>query len=200
MSTDRHAPPPAEGLRARKHRETLARITDAGVSLFLEKGYQATTLDEIATAAGISRRTFFHYFKSKDDILLQLQSGMGKMIGEAVRRAPQDVRPLDAVRDAVLEICSAIPAHEMLALDRLMRSSDAVMARKQASYVEHENILFEALRERWPEREKESALRLVALLGVGAVRLSTERLHLENGERSLIDLLREAFDTLRAEI
>jgi len=196
MTTDR----PTEGLRARKRRETLARITDAGICLFLEKGYQATTLDEIAGAAGISRRTFFHYFKSKDDILLQLQSGMGEMIAEAVRQAPQGVRPLDAVREAVLQICSAIPADEMLALDRLMRSSDAVMARKQASYVEHENTLFEALRERWPEREKESALRLVALLGVGAVRLSTERLHLEDGARSLIDLLREAFETLRAEI
>ena len=196
MAIDR----PTEGLRARKHRETLARITDAGISLFLEKGYQATTLDEIAGAAGISRRSFFHYFKSKDDILLQLQSGMGDMIAEAVRQAPQGVRPLEAVRDAVLEICSAIPADEMLALDRLMRSSDAVMARKQASYVEHENTLFEALRERWPERQKESALRLVALVGVGAIRLSTERLHLENGARSLIDLLREAFETLRAEI
>ena len=200
MSTDRDTPPAAERLRARKHRETLARITDAGICLFLEKGYQATTLDEIAAAAGISRRTFFHYFKSKDDILLQLQSGMGEMIGKAVRLAPQGVRPLDAVRDAVLEICGAIPADEMLALDRLMRSSDTVMARKQASYVEHENTLFEALRERWPEREKESALRLVALLGVGAIRLSTERLHLANGELSLIDLLRDAFDTLRTEI
>lgn len=198
--TDRHAPQPSEGLRARKHRETLARITDAGICLFLEKGYQATTLDEIAAAACISRRTFFHYFKSKDEILLQLQSGMGEMIADAVRQARQGVRPLDAVRDAVLQICSTIPADEMLALDRLMRSSEAVMARKQASYVEHEKALFEALRERWSEPERESALRLVALLGVGAVRLSTERLHLEGGERSLVDLLQETFDALRAEI
>ena len=65
------------GTRERKRQETLRRITDAGVKLFSTKGYDETTLDEVAAAAGISRRTFFHYFKSKDDILLSLQRGMG---------------------------------------------------------------------------------------------------------------------------
>ncbi len=63
---------PRQGVRERKRRETLQRITDAGIRLFVEKGYEATTLDEIAAAAGISRRTFFYYFKSKDEILLSL--------------------------------------------------------------------------------------------------------------------------------
>ncbi|MGE6036642.1 TetR family transcriptional regulator, partial [Klebsiella pneumoniae] len=65
---------PPTGVRERKRRETLRRITDAGVRLFIEKGFDGTTVDEVAAAAGISRRTFFHYFDSKDDILLSLQS------------------------------------------------------------------------------------------------------------------------------
>ena len=191
---------PKDGLRERKRRETLRRITDAGIALFIAKGYEATTIDEIAVAAGISRRTFFYYFKSKDDILLSLQSGMGAMIADAVRRAPEAARPLDAIRDAVVAVCASVPTDDMIVLDRLMRSSEAVRARKQASYVEHEQTLFAALQERWPERRSEVALRLVAMLAIGTIRLSTEKFHSEGGQRPIEQVLREAFDALEGEI
>jgi len=189
---------PAEGLRARKRRETLQRITDAGMRLFIEHGYDRTTLDEIAAAAGISRRTFFYYFKSKDDILLSLQNGMGEMIAAAVRDGPKDRRPLHLVRDAVIKICAAIPAAHMIAIDRLMRASEAVQARKQASYVQHERTLFEALRSRWPEPQREIGLKLVAMMSIGAIRLSTDTFSQENGRRSFAAILRESFDALEA--
>lgn len=48
-----------DGLRARKRQETLERIAETGLRLFSQNGYEATTLDAIAEAAGISRRTFF---------------------------------------------------------------------------------------------------------------------------------------------
>jgi AcrR family transcriptional regulator len=77
------------GLRERKRQETLERITAAGLKLFAAQGYEATTLDAIAAEAGISRRTFFHYFKSKDDILISMQSGLGKQLAaELARRKP----------------------------------------------------------------------------------------------------------------
>jgi AcrR family transcriptional regulator len=191
---------PGQGLRERKRRETLQRITDAGICLFIEKGYEATTLDQIAAAAGISRRTFFYYFKSKDDILLSLQSGVGEMLVNALKDAPRDKRPLDAIRDAVVNVCASIPGEDMIVIDRLMRSSEAVQARKQASYVQQEEALFAALRERWPEPEREIGLRLVAMLATGAMRLSTDAFSREGGKRSLVELLHEAFDALEAEI
>lgn len=189
-----------EGLRERKRRETLQRITEAGMRLFIERGYEATTIDQIAVTAGISRRTFFYYFKSKDEILLSLQSGMGDMIVAALQDAPGDQRPLDAIRDAVLKVCAPIPADDMIAIDRLMRSSEAVRARKQASYVQHEATLFAALRQRWPEPERETGLRLVAMLAIGAMRLAFEALSREEGRRPIAELLNEAFDALQAEI
>jgi len=149
--TDDDGDQAVEGLRERKRRETLQRITDAGIRLFIKKGYEGTTLDEIAAAAGISRRTFFYYFKAKDGILLSLQSGMGDMIAAEVRDAPKNKRPLDAIRDAVVKVCALIPPDDMIAIDRVMRSSEAVQALKQASYVQHEKTLFAALRQRWPE-------------------------------------------------
>jgi len=191
---------PVEGLRSRKRRETAQRITDAGISLFFEKGYEAATLEDIAARAGISRRTFFYYFKSKDEILLSAQSGMGDMIVAALRRASPSQRPLDAIRDAIIEVCGPYPTAEMVKLDRLMRSSSVVQARKQASYIEHERTLFAALCEIWPEPERETGLRLVAMLAIGAMRLAFDALCEDGGQRSVVELLNEAFDAVRAEL
>jgi AcrR family transcriptional regulator len=188
------------GLRARKRQETLRRITDAGICLFIEKGIDATTLDEIAAMAGISRRTFFHYFKSKDDILISLQKGMGEMIAEQIRQADEGASPLEAVHASVIGVCAEVPTDDLVAIDRLMRSSPAVQARKQASYVEQEGLLFAALSARWPDPARRMALRLVAMLAIGAIRLATEAMSQEGERRSLIELLNAAFDALTCEL
>lgn len=187
---------PAVGRREQKRQETLRRITDAALRLFIDKGYEAATLDAIAAEAGISRRNFFNYFKSKDDILLSLQGSLGDEVAAEVRTAPPGKSPLRATRDALIRLCAPYPADEMIVIDRLMRSSEAVQARKQASYVQQELTLFNALRDRWPEPERETALRLVAMMSIGAVRLSLDTLSREGGKRSLVELLAEAFDAL----
>lgn len=61
------------GLRERKRRETRLRIEDCGTALILERGFDQVTLEEICDRAGVSRRTFFNYFDSKD----QVASGTG---------------------------------------------------------------------------------------------------------------------------
>ncbi len=192
--------PAGEGLRERKRRETLQRITEAGTRLFIAYGYEATTLDAIAAEAGISRRTFFYYFKSKDEILLAMQGGLGDMLAAALAQEPAAERPIRAVRDAMLRISGTYDPAEMLVLDRLMRSSETVMARKQASYVQHEATLFAALRDRWPQPERETALRLVAMMSIGALRVSLETFNREEGQRPIAVLLNEAFDALEAEV
>lgn len=198
MAHEKDGNMPSEGARARKRRETLQRITDAGINLFIKQGYEATTLDEIAAAAGISRRTFFYYFDSKDDILLSLQSSVGDMIIAAVRNTPSGGSPRSVVRQAILQICGSISPEDMIAIDKLMRSNKAVQARKQASYIQQENALFEALRERWPEPEKEMALRLLAMSAVGAMRLSADAFNRAAGAQTLVYFLNKTFDTLEA--
>lgn len=200
MTENRNPDAPREGLRERKRRETLQRITNAGICLFIEKGYEATTLDEIAAEAGISRRTFFYYFKSKDEILLSLQSGVGDMLVDALRDVPKGKRPLEAIRDAAVKVCALIPTDDMIAIDRLMRSSEAVQARKQASYIKQEKALFAVLRERYREPGRETGLRLVAMLAIGAMRLSSDAFSREGGKRPIEEVLHEAFDALEAEI
>lgn len=196
MSSFQHEAKAIVGLREQKKRETKKRITETGVGLFLKQGIDQTTLDEIAVAAGISRRTFFHYFKSKDEILLSLLSGMGEMLTEAVRKAPDHSAPMNAVRDAVLSVCNTIPAHEMIELDGLMHTSPSVLARKQAFYIELESEIFAALRQRCPEPHRSMELHIVAMVSVGTLRLAADIFNQEKGARPMVGILVEIFTRL----
>ena len=89
---------PAEGARARKRRETRQHIAETGLRLFLTNGYENTTLDSIAAEAGISRRTFFSYFKSKEDLLFIWQSEAWGAVWRDLLAVSPDEQPLDAVR------------------------------------------------------------------------------------------------------
>jgi AcrR family transcriptional regulator len=64
------------GLREQKKAETRAALVKAAQDLFHRKGYEATTIDEIAEAAVVSRRTFFRYFPTKEDLVFP-QQGVG---------------------------------------------------------------------------------------------------------------------------
>ncbi|MFN7055300.1 TetR/AcrR family transcriptional regulator [Hyphomonas sp.] len=190
---------PGGGLRERKRLETAARIREAGIRLFAQRGYDATTLDEIADEAGISRRTFFHYFKSKDDILLSLQASADNDFAPVMRQVPMDRRPLEAARDALCVLASRYKPDELRVVDKLMRASEAVQARKQTFYIEREKSMLAALRERWPEPEREPALKLVAMVSLATFRAALDRFHLEDGARPLEDVLREVFKELGQE-
>jgi len=76
------------GLRERKRQQTRERLTRAAMALFLERGFEATTLDDIAAAADISRRSFFHYFESKEDVVFAWQEESTAALIAAVAGRP----------------------------------------------------------------------------------------------------------------
>jgi AcrR family transcriptional regulator len=182
------------GLREQKRRETLRRIAEAGMRLFTANGFEATTLDAIAAEAGISRRTFFHYFKSKDDILLSMQRVYDDALAAAVVAQGPGIPPLVAAREALVDLLSTVPPDQLLVTDRLMRSSAAVQASKQASYAQTEKVLLDALSRQ--SAEPESVLRLVAMLAIGVSRIAVDAWSKEGGQRPVAEVLREGFEAL----
>ncbi len=191
----------AEGLRERKRRQTRRRIAEAGLRLFLAQGYDGTTLDAIASAAGIARRSFFSYFKSKDDIVLfWLEDSWALLDADLLKTSP-DIRPLDAVRAAMVAKVEHYTSEEMSSLDALMRSNPALQSRKQAFYVEREQALFETLCQVWRQPERRTALRMVAMVAIGASRLATQAWQQQAAPRKPIaQHLHEAFDGLAREV
>ena len=187
---------PREGLRERKRRETHSRIQEAARALFVARGYDGTTLEEIADAANLSRRTLFHYFSSKDDILMSMAGGMGDALVQGLEAQPPGNSPLATMMDAMKDIAAAQPHDELLIFDKVMRSSEAVIARKRANYILSEEVLFEAMRLRWPDPAVREELRLTANMVVSVVRLSLEQFNWEEGSRSLVDVMNDKFSLM----
>jgi AcrR family transcriptional regulator len=193
--------PKEDSLRERKRRETLKRIAEVGLRLFIARGYEATTLEMIAAEAGISRRTFFYYYKSKEEVLHAWQgTGFVAALRPALLEESSDQAPLAAVCHCLLRLVSRFETKESIIVDRMLQSSETLRTRKQASYVEMEQIVFDALCKLYPQQRRRPALRVIAMVTIGAVRLAMETWRQEQAKRPLADYLRKQFDTLQEEI
>ena len=196
-SSEIERPAEEEGWRERKKRETRERIAEAGLKLFVKNGYEGTTLDEIAAKAGIARRTFFYYFKSKEAILMAyLDGGFARSSVPLLLAQPTDQAPLTAVRNSFLQLMSWFETEEAIVVDTLLGSTEALRARMQANYLETEHLVFEALCELWPQPERRASLRIVAMVSIGAMRVAKEAWRQEEGRRPLAEYLRESFAAL----
>ncbi len=194
-------PAKKEGLRERKRRETLERIANTGLQMFVTDGYDATTLEAVAAEAGISARTFFYYFKTKEEILQHFQGGgFFEALRPALLAVPADREPLDAVRDCLLGLVSRYETPPSLAVDRLLRSTEALRKRKQLIFADMEAIVFEALSEVWPQPKRRAILRMIAMVSIGAMRLGMDAWRYDDGKRPLADYVRECFKQLRIAI
>ncbi|AVT81103.1 MULTISPECIES: TetR family transcriptional regulator [Rhodopseudomonas] len=189
-----------EGLRERKRRETLQRISDAALELFLNKGFDATTLDEIAEAAGISRRTFFYYFASKDDILTAYLGRRTDELRAAVLQSSSAGEPIDVVCTALLKLASKFGDRKTIATAGLVSGSEFLGTRAQSRYQTFEQGVADALFEIWPKKDRRDGLRLVAMVSIGALRLGVDRWLEHGGKRPLAKYIEDAFRNLKAEI
>ncbi|MET0703842.1 MAG: TetR family transcriptional regulator [Mycobacterium sp.] len=103
--------------RAVKKQETRQRISDEATALFLARGFEAVTLDEVAAAANVSRMTVFNYFPRKEDLMLDRQDDLKMVLFcDAVRTRPEGQSPVDALRALVSELRAQ--GHPMTRVDR----------------------------------------------------------------------------------
>jgi AcrR family transcriptional regulator len=91
-------------LRERKHEFVLREIERAAWDLFAEVGFDRTTVEEISRNAGVSRRTFFRYFRTKEELLSFSVEQFGERVAQRFAEAPKGLKPLAALEDAILSV------------------------------------------------------------------------------------------------
>ena len=96
------------GLRERKKQRTRDSLIRAAHELFIEQGYEATTVDEVVAAVDVSQRTFFRYFSSKEEVAFALQTLVSERYLEAVRRRPPGTSPVEVLRGTLDETWESI--------------------------------------------------------------------------------------------
>jgi AcrR family transcriptional regulator len=188
-------------LRERKRLETKERITEAARALFRERGFDATTIDQIAEAAAVSRRSFFHYFASKDDVVFAWQDELETALTDALVVLPSREPLLRVAERAVVAAAGHFNRDEAVALSRMVHGSPVLRARNQARYEGLERVLAARLSERLGGAPDRLRARLVAMVGIGALRVAADVWLDEGGEDQRPDeYVRLVFRTLWAEL
>jgi AcrR family transcriptional regulator len=101
------------GLRERKRRQTRQELISAAMRLFAQRGYEQTTVAEIASAAGVSTKTFFNYFASKDEVLFpHLSRWVGAAVALIEQRGPDD-QMADVLVAAIQHMLADAPIEEV---------------------------------------------------------------------------------------
>ncbi|MFD9392359.1 TetR family transcriptional regulator [Streptomyces sp. NPDC060000] len=138
-----------ETLRERKKQRTRDALLRAAVELFTTRGYERTTVDEIAAAVDVSQRTFFRYFDGKDEAALALVEMTVARFVETVRERPPHEAPMEALRQAVLDgwhsinevVESVVPVELYLRMYRVIESTPVLLAAHLRRSVEVEEVL-----------------------------------------------------------
>lgn len=163
---------PVEGRRERKRRETRERIIDVAMAMFCERGFDAVTVNEIAEAADVSKRSLFDYFPSKEELVNAWQDEFAVVLAEAVTARPASETFTQVVERAMIEALVSTTTVESLAIGTLIRNTPALHARNQLKFHELEAKLVEALQSRKGAKLLRS--RLLAMMVIGALRIGTD--------------------------
>jgi AcrR family transcriptional regulator len=158
------------GLRERKKARTRASLRAHALRLFGEQGYQATTVEQIAAAAEVSPSTFFRYFPTKEDLVLQ--DDMDTRMIEALERQPAGLGPITAVRAASREVFASYTAADLEEIQQTMAltlSVPEVRARALDEFARTIAVMSEALAKRSGRPADDLTVRTTAGAIIGVI-------------------------------
>jgi AcrR family transcriptional regulator len=161
---------PEAGLRERKKARTRASLREHALRLFREKGYQATTVEQIAAAAEVSPSTFFRYFPTKEDLVLQ--DDMDTRMIEELERQPPELSAVAAVSAAVRQAFASYTGADrdrIRETTRLTMTVPEIRARAIDEFARAIGAVGEALAKRSGRPADDLAVRTVAGAIIGVV-------------------------------
>jgi AcrR family transcriptional regulator len=173
------------------------RLAEAALALFSERGFEQTTVAEIAKRAGLTERTFFRHFADKREVLFAGGSELRDLMVDLVAAAPEATTPIAAVAEAVEAACARLQERQEFSRRRqsVIAANAELQERELIKLAGFASALADALRARGV---KELPARLAAEVGIAVFRTAFERWHEENGPRDLPQLVRESFAELNA--
>jgi AcrR family transcriptional regulator len=189
---------PAPGLRDRKKARTRDAIVEAAVTHFLQRGVDATTVEDIAATADVSPRTFFRYFASKDDVVF---AGFGEQIDRLLallRARPADEPVFTSLRTAARLLITEVEmgSEEPLALLALIHGHPGLHAAYLANLDSVEAQVAAWAADRLGLEPGDVRPRLLAAAALAARRVATDRWLESAGAEDLADLLDDALAQL----
>ncbi|NJC72837.1 TetR family transcriptional regulator [Planosporangium thailandense] len=187
------------GLRERKKQKTRWAIQEHALRLFAEQGYEATTVEQIAAAAEVSPSTFFRYFPTKEDVVVQDE--YDPMLISALESAPAELAPVPAVRHAIHTAFAQLgPADTAKVLERgrLSMSVPALRARVVENLTGTIDVLAGPLARRSGREPDDFAVRALAGACLGALLAAVFAWLESNGEQDLPGLIDEALAHLES--
>jgi AcrR family transcriptional regulator len=183
--------------RERKKIKTRRQVMAVALRLFQERGFDETTVEDIAAAAEISPRTFFRYFPSKVDVIFGDHQELVMLIRQTLAERPTGEPVIRTVRRAMQQGVGQVVADPELFLTRmqLTRSVPAALAHNRLLDLDFENVIAEAVaRSRGTDLATDLYARMVGKLVWSANLAASEVWLASNASRNPRRLLDEAFD------
>jgi AcrR family transcriptional regulator len=173
------------------------RLEEAALTLFGERGFEQTTVAEIAALAGLTERTFFRHFADKREVLFWGQSRLRDLLVSSVENAPPSASPLEAVKIAVESVGEALEPRRAITLRRqsVIVSNPELQERELSKFGILSAAISDALRHRGATV---LAADLAAEAALAVFRISFRRWIEETPPRAFPAIIRESFDELKA--
>ncbi|MBF6175987.1 TetR/AcrR family transcriptional regulator [Nocardia blacklockiae] len=172
------------------------RLAQAALDLYTERGFDQTTVAEIAKRAGLTERTFFRYFADKREVLFAGQGVLRDLMVAALEQAPATATPLAAVATALRAVVEPLQADPGFARKRqsAVSGNAELRERELIKLAMLASALADALRRRGV---RDPAAALAAETGIAVFKISYERWIAAPGQRTLRDFIEESLAELR---
>jgi AcrR family transcriptional regulator len=180
-------------LAHRKRQLVHDELAEAALKLIAFQGFEETTIDQIAASAGVSRRTFFRYFQSKEDVIVESLSEVGEELRAALEARPAAEPPATALRQALSvfeDACAEYP-EKVLRLTKLILHTPALYARYLERQAEWRSELAATITRRSTMEELRAAV--TAGVAFAALDAALREWVAGDGKRDLGSLLDETF-------
>jgi AcrR family transcriptional regulator len=172
------------------------RLHEAALELYAQRGFENTTVAEIAKRAGLTERTFFRHFADKREVLFAAAGALQEALVSTVANAPASLAPLDVVAAGLEAVGAELPDREtarqrqtIIAANPELRERDLIKSASLSA------ALAEALRARGL---RDPAAALTAEVGIAVFRVASERWIDDTNDRAFPELIRESLDELEA--